>query len=73
MIPLALVHARDAAELVGVFGLAAGGWFSWDHLRRRDARRRVERLERQAAYELAVTRRQKEWEQAQRYFGTGVR
>lgn len=67
----ALVSLREGVDMVGVFGLTAGGAWLYAHLRRRDARRRVERKERQARYMLAALRRQREWDDAQRYFGTG--
>lgn len=69
----ALVTLHEAVDLIGVAALVAGGSILWGRLRRRDAQRRIERQERQAAYKLAATRRQKEWDEAQRYFGIGGR
>jgi hypothetical protein len=58
---VALVSLHEAADLVLVFGLTGFAVFGWSRLRRRDSLRRVERKERQAAYELRRLRRDREF------------
>lgn len=70
---LALVSLREAADLMGVVGLTLFGAFLWSRMRRKDQLRRAAQKERQAEY----ARRHHCWDcerdEAQRYFGTGVR
>ena len=69
----ALISWHQLFDLIGVGALTAGGAYSWSRLRRKDQLRRVERKERQAEFKLAAVRRQKEWDEAQRYLGGTVR
>jgi hypothetical protein len=69
----ALISWHQLFDLAAVVAVTSLGAYGWSRLRRKDQLRRVERKERQAQFKLAALRRQKEWDEAQRYFGAGAR
>jgi hypothetical protein len=73
VIPLALIHLHEAVDLIGVAVVTLAGAYGWSRYRRKDRLRRVERIERQAQFQLDAVRRQKEWDDAMRCFGIEVR
>lgn len=73
MTSLALITTRELFDLFGAVAVTSTGAFLWLRYRRKDQLRRVERKERQAQFKLLALRRQKEWDEAQRYFGGVVR
>jgi cytochrome oxidase assembly protein ShyY1 len=70
---LALVSAKTALDLLLVSLVALVLLALWRWQDRREKRRRIARMERQAQYTLALLRTQREWEAAQRYRGGVVR
>jgi hypothetical protein len=70
---LALISWTEFFDLAFVATATLAGAFVVSRLRRKDQLRRVEQKERRAEINRSLLRRQKEWDEAQRYFGGTVR
>lgn len=73
MIPLALVHTKEAFDFIGIGVLVSGGWFSWNRISAKEKQRRIERLEKQAEYARRHLRWDRESAEALRCRGGVVR
>lgn len=70
---LALVHAREAFDIIGAVGLTALGAFFWNRISTKEKQRRIEQKERQAEYARRHLRWDRERDEALRCNGSGVR